>query len=32
MFGDIEIKRHKFHYSKYLIDIANVDIDKRNSI
>ena len=33
MFGDIEIKKkNKFHYSKYLINIASVDIDKRNSI
>ena len=28
-FGDIEIEKHKFHYSKYPIKTNNVDIDKK---
>ena len=27
-FGDIEIEKHKFRYSKYPININNVGIDK----
>ena len=27
-FDNTEIEKHKFHYSKYLIKINNVDIDK----
>ena len=26
--GNIEIEKRKFHYSKYLINVNNVDIDK----
>ena len=28
MFSEIEIKKHKFHYSKYPVGIDNIDIDK----
>ena len=27
-FSEIEIKKHKFHYSKYPVGIDNIDIDK----
>ena len=29
MFDDNEIEKCKFHYSKYTININNVDIDKK---
>ena len=28
-FGDIQIEKRKFHYSKYPIKINNVDVDKK---
>ena len=28
MFGDIEVKKRKFHYSKTRILLENVDLDK----
>ena len=28
MFCNTEIEKRKFHYSKYLININNVDVDK----
>ena len=27
-FGDAETEKSKFHYSKYLVNISNVDINK----